>query len=356
MKKVIIKLVVITLTTQLGYSQAVSPKHSNEFLSIGVGARGLGMSGTQVANVNDVTSGYWNPAGLSQIENKYEFSLMHAEYFAGIAKYDYAAFATAIDTSSHLAISVIRFAVDDIPDTRFLYDANGAIDYNNIRFFSSADYAFIFSYARKMGFLPGLNMGANFKVVHRSVGNFANAWGFGLDVGAQLERNGWEFGVMLRDITGTFNAWSHNSELVIDVYTQTGNEIPENSIEITLPKAILGVSRHFKIKEKFGLLASTDLVFSFDGRRNVILKSDFASMDLNVGMELDYQEIAFLRLGLGNIQDVKDFDGSTYTSFQPNAGIGVKINNVMIDYALTDIGDQSESLYSHVFSLKVGLD
>ena len=356
MKKVLIHLTVLIVTIQIVYSQAVSPKFSNEFLSIGVGARGLGMSGTQVANVKDVTSGYWNPAGLSGIESKYEFALMHAEYFAGIAKYDYAAFATAIDTSSHLAISVIRFAVDDIPDTRFLYNANGAIDYNNIRFFSSADYAFIFSYAREMGFLPGLNMGANFKVVHRNAGDFANAWGFGLDVGAQLERNGWQFGVMLRDITGTFNAWSHNSELVFDIFTQTGNEIPENSIEITLPKAILGVSRYFQIKEKFGLLASTDLVFSFDGRRNVILKSDFASMDLNAGMELNYREIVYFRLGVGNIQEVKDFDESTYTSFQPNSGLGVKINNVMIDYALTDIGDQSESLYSHVFSLKVGLN
>ena len=356
MKKVLLNLFVFAVTTQLAYSQAVSPKYSNEFLSIGVGARALGMSGTQVANVRDVTAGYWNPAGLSGIENKYEFSLMHAEYFAGIAKYDYAAFATAIDTSSHFAVSVIRFAVDDIPDTRFLYDANGAIDYNNIRFFSSADYAFIFSYAKEMGFFKGLNMGANFKVVHRNAGEFANAWGFGLDVGAQLERNGWQFGVMLRDITGTFNAWSHNSDLVFDIYTQTGNEIPENSIEITLPKAILGVSRYFQVREKFGLLAATDLVFSFDGRRNVLLKSDFASMDVNVGMELNYLKIVYFRLGVGNIQEVKDFDESTYTSFQPNSGIGVRINNVMIDYALTDIGDQSESLYSHVFSLKVGLD
>ncbi|MDN5215439.1 PorV/PorQ family protein [Fulvivirgaceae bacterium BMA12] len=356
MKKVLIKLIVFTVTTQLGYSQAVSPKYSNEFLSIGVGARGLGMSGSQAANVQDVTAGYWNPAGLSGIKNKYEFSLMHAEYFAGIAKYDYAGFATAIDTSSHLGISLIRFAVDDIPDTRFLYNANGAIDYNNIRFFSSADYAFIFSYARRVNFLPGLRIGANFKIVHRSVGNFANAWGFGLDVGAQLQLKQWQFGVMVRDITGTFNAWTHNSELVFDIYTQTGNEIPENSIEITLPKAIFGVSRYFKVKEKFGILASTDMVLSFDGRRNVILKSDFASMDLNVGMEFDYLKTVFFRLGIGNIQEVKDFDESTYTSFQPNAGIGVKINKVIIDYALTDIGDQSESLYSHVFSIKLGLD
>ncbi len=356
MKKVIFILLISCVISPIAYSQAVSPKYSNEFLSIGVGARALAMSNTQVANVNDVTAGYWNPAGLLSIDQKYEFSLMHAEYFAGIAKYDYAGFATKIDTSSFIGFSVLRFAVDDIPDTRFLYDANGAIDYNNIRFFSAADYAFIFSYARKLKALGGVNLGANFKVVHRNVGNFANAWGFGLDVGAKLERNGWQFGLMLRDITGTFNAWTHNPELVVDIYTQTGNDIPDNSIEITLPKAILGVSRYFKLKEKLGILSSADIIFSFDGKRNVLIKSDFASIDANVGLEVDYNQIVFLRLGIGNIQEVKDFDESTYTSFQPNAGVGFRINNIMIDYALTDIGDQSESLYSNVFSIKVGLN
>lgn len=356
MKKVILILLNICVISFYGYTQAVSPKYSNEFLSVGVGARALAMSNSQVANVNDVTAGYWNPAGLLSINGKYEFSLMHAEYFAGIAKYDYAGFATRIDTSSFLGFSVLRFAVDDIPDTRFLYDANGAIDYNNIRFFSAADYAFIFSYARRIPVLSGIEVGANFKVIHRNVGNFANAWGFGLDLGAKLERNDWQFGLMLRDITGTFNAWTHNPELVIDVYTQTGNEIPNNSVEITLPKAILGVSRYFRIKEKFGLLSSADIVFSFDGKRNVLIKSDFASIDANMGLEFDYNQIVFLRLGMGNIQEVKDFDESTYTSFQPNAGVGFKVNNVTIDYALTDIGDQSESLYSNVFTIKVSLD
>lgn len=338
------------------FSQTIAPKFSNEFLSIGVGARALGMSNAQVSNVSDVTSGYWNPAGLLNLSNKYEFSLMHAEYFAGIAKYDYAAFATQVDTSSNLAISVIRFAVDDIPDTRFLYNANGTIDYGNIRFFSAADYAFIFSYARKTKLLPGLKLGANFKVVHRAVGDFANAWGFGLDAGAQIKIKNWQFGLMLRDITGTFNAWSHNSELVNDIYTQTRNEIPENSLEITLPKAILGVSRYFQLKEKVGLLTAADIVMSFDGKRNVLIKSNLVSIDPNIGVELNYLHKAFLRFGVGNVQQVKDFDGGTFTSFQPNFGIGIKLDKVMIDYALTDIGDQSESLYSNVFSIKVSLD
>jgi len=337
-------------------AQDQTPKYSNEFLSIGVGARGLAMSNSLTAVVDDATAGYWNPAGLLEIENQYSFGLMHAEYFAGIAKYDFAGFATPIDSSSALGVSVIRFGVDDIPDTRFLYDANGAINYDRIRFFSAADYAFILSYARKVDFLKGLKLGANFKVVHRVAGSFAKAWGFGLDAGAQLDYKKWKLGLMVRDITGTFNAWSHNTDLVIDVYTQTGNEIPQNSVEITLPKAILGAARYFPIKSKFGLLASMDVIFSFDGKRNVLLKSDFASMDASLGLEANYKKTVYLRVGAGQVQEVKDFDESTYTTFQPNFGLGVVVKGVTIDYALTDIGDQSESLYSHVFSIKAGFD
>lgn len=338
------------------FSQTNAPKYSNEFLSIGVGARGLAMSGTQVANTNDVTSAYWNPAGLVNSSSDYEFALMHAEYFAGIAKYDYLGFTTPIDSLSNLGISVIRFGIDDIPDTRFLYDANGALNYDNIRFFSAADYAFLLSYARKLPFFKGLNVGANFKIVHRKAGNFANAWGFGLDVGAQLDIRKWKLGLMISDVTGTFNAWTHNSELVIDVFTQTGNEIPDNSVEITLPKATMGIARYLPIKSKFGVLLAFDATFSFDGRRNVLVGSDFASIDPSLGVELDYEKTIFVRFGAGDVQQVKDFDESTYSTFQPNFGIGFNIKRVSIDYALTDIGDQSEALYSHVFSIKASLD
>ena len=168
------------------FGQTTAPKYSNEFMNIGAGAAALGMANTSVSFVDDVTAGYWNPAGLTKLKTKYEGSLMHSEYFAGIAKYDYVAIALKLDTSSTLAVSVVRFGVDNIPDTRFLYDANGSINYNNIRSFSVADYGGLISYARKNVLIKNLNLGANFKIIRRQVGQFANAWGFGLDVGAHL--------------------------------------------------------------------------------------------------------------------------------------------------------------------------
>ncbi len=337
-------------------AQVSAPKYSNEFLSIGVGARSLGMSNSVTSNVSDGTAAYWNPAGLLKIQDKYEVTLMHSEYFAGIANYDFIGFAMPIDTVSHLSFSVIRFGIDDIPDTRFLYDANGAINYDNIRFFSAADYAFIFSYARKLHALGGIRVGGNFKVVHRKVGEFASAWGFGLDVSAQKTLGNWELGLMLRDITGTFNAWTHNADLVEDVYALTGNVIPVSSLEVTLPRAIFGVTRNFSFGSKMGLLASLDVEMTFDGKRNVALKTDFVSIAPMVGFELDYSNIAFIRLGAGKFQKVKDFNSVEMTSWQPNFGIGVKVSALRVDYAMTDFSDNAEALYSHVFSLSIGLN
>lgn len=343
------------LISQLGHGQDNTPKFSNEFLAIGVGARALGMSNAQVSQVSDVTSGFWNPSGLVNIKDKYEGSLMHAEYFAGIAKFDYAAFATPIDSSNFLAISVIRFAIDDIPDTRFLYDANGRLNYDNIRFFSAADYAFMFSYAHRPKILKNLSLGGSLKIINRNVGNFANAWGFGLDVGAQLNLKKWRFGLMLRDITGTFNAWAHNTELVADIFTQTGNAIPKNSIEVTLPRAIIGISRMVRVN-KFGLLAAIDADLTFDGKRNVPIRTNLLSIDPHLGLEFDYKQLIFLRFGVGQFQQIKDFDNTQSWTYQPNFGLGIKLNNIQIDYALADIGDRAESPYSHIFSIKAAFN
>ncbi|GHE64831.1 MAG: hypothetical protein VYB44_06540 [Bacteroidota bacterium] len=347
-----------------------SPKYSNEFLSIGVGARALAMSNAMTSVSDDVTAVYWNPAALTDIEYRYQFSFQHAAYFAGVANYDYLGAAMAIDTDSHMGMAIIRLGIDDIPDTRLLFDDQGRIDYSRINFFSAADLAFVFSYARGVSFISGenfvegggLTFGINAKIVRRRIGDFATAWGFGLDASAKYRVDDWNFGLMLRDISTTFNTWTINKEALRPVFNQTNNDIPGNSTEITLPKAIVGASRSFRINDKIDVLTSADMVFTFDGRRNVLVKSRLASIDPQVGAEFDYENKFFLRMGIGNFQRVKDFSRgdqpseSTFWSFQPNMGIGVVLEEFTIDYALTDIGNVAESPYSHVFSILYSLE
>lgn len=337
-------------------AQISAPKYSNEFLQIGVGARAAAMGGAQSAIVSDVTAAYWNPAGLMNGPDKPEIALMHSEYFAGIAKYDYAAFGMPIKSGGRFAASFIRLGIDNIPNTLNLIDANGNINYNNIEEFSVADAALILSYAKAAKFLPGLNLGANAKIINRRIGNFANAWGFGFDIGGQYTYKRLRIGLMVSDVSSTFNAWSFNTAAFSDAFILTGNVIPENSIEVTLPSARLGFAYQFFPDKKFGILASLDNGIFMDGQRNVLASAGRFSWDPYAGTEVNYKKKLFLRFGYKNLQrELNDKDKRVFTVF-PMAGMGVVIKNIHLDYALTNIGNFSQVLYSHVFSLRVLID
>ena len=263
-----------------------------------------------------------------------------------------------MNEESALGFSFIRFGVDDIPNTTALIDQNGVVNYDRITTFSSADYAFLTSYAKS--FQDGrLRVGGSAKVIYRSVGDMARAWGFGVDVGAQYNVGKWRFGAIGRDVTSTYNSWSFSlDEQTLTVFDTTGNDIPENGLEITLPRLVLGVGRQFSIKNKVFILAEANADITTDGRRNVLVSGEPFSIDPNLGLEISYLNIFHVRGGLGNFQRIKAEIGNYYEyTFQPNVGVGVRIKDVLsIDYALTDIGDQSVALYSNVFSLTVHIN
>lgn len=336
-------------------SAQTTRKYSNEFMNIGVDAAALGMANAVTASTHDVNSGYWNPAGLLNMEQDGQVALMHASYFANIAQYDYAAYAKPIDDRSAWGISLIRFGVDDILNTTELIDDQGNIDYNRISKFSTADYGFTFSYARKLP-LDGLQYGVNAKVIRRVIGKFANSWGFGVDVGFKFEKNNWDIGLMLRDITTTYNIWNIDEDEYAKVQNAVegqNQDLPE-STEITLPKAQFGVSRKFEYDHDYTFLPAVNLNMEFY-RTNDIIASDIVSVAPAVGFEFGYTDLVFLRTGFGNFQNITQLDNTKKLSFQPNVGLGFKYKGIEVDYALTDLGNQSAALYSNIFSLKVDL-
>ena len=353
-------LIAICLTTSV---TAQFRKYSNEFLNIGAGARGLAMGSSQVASVNDGTAGYWNPAGLTGVKDHPNANLMHAEYFAGIGKYDYLSLAIPLANNKRtIGVSALRFAVDDIMNTLFLVEPDGTINYNNIQAFSSADYGFLFSFAQKLKESTNKNIdfGVNAKVIHRSVGKFAKAWGFGIDAGLQIKTGKWKFGFAGRDITSTFNAWTFNfTEKEKEALYLTNNEIPVKSTEMTAPRLVMGAAREFKLGKKLGLLAEANFDVTFDGQRNTLVSADPVSIDPKIGVELDVNDVFFLRGGINNFQKALA-DGDTLNQkkvwiYQPSVGAGFRIQNVRIDYAFTNLANQSNPLFTHVFSLAFDL-
>ena len=321
------------------------------------------MGSAQISSVTDGTAGYWNPAGLVGVKDHPNLNLMHSEYFAGIGKYDYASIALPMANNKRtLGISALRFAVDDIMNTLFLVEPDGSINYNNIQAFSSADYAFIFSFAQKLkeSGKKNIQFGVNAKVIHRSVGKFAKAWGFGLDAGLQIFQGRWKFGVVGRDLTTTFNAWSFSfTEKEKEVLYLTKNDIPVKSTELTAPRLILGVARDFKLGRKSTLLAEANIDLTFDGQRNTVISAPGFSGDPKLGLECNFNNVFFLRAGINNFQRALA-DGDTLNQkrvwiYQPSAGAGFRIQNVTIDYAFTNLANQSNPLFTHVFSLKLDM-
>ena len=338
-------------------------KYSNEFLNIGAGARGLAMGSAQYASADDVTSGYWNPAGLTGVKDNNQAILMHADYFAGIAKYDYASLALPVQQNKRtLGFSLLRFAVDDIPNTLFLVEPDGSLNYNNIQSFSSADYAFLFSFAQQMKETEKMKMsfGANAKIIYRKVGSFASAWGFGLDAGLRLQGKNWQAGIVAKDITTTFNAWSFNfTEREKEVLYLTQNEIPVKSTELTAPRLSIGGAYKFNIGKSIRMLTEASLDLTFDGKRNTIVSSSFMNIDPHLGLEASFKDVFFVRGGISNFQqalaDADTLNQKKVWIFQPSIGAGFKMKNVHIDYAFTNLANQNNPLYTHVFSLKLDL-
>lgn len=331
-------------------------KYSNEFLTLGVGARAHGMGGAVVASVSDLSASYWNPAGMTSISSIAQFHGMHAEWFAGIAQYDQLSFGKKLNAehNSFGSISLIRMGIDNIPNTLRLIGPDGSINYDRITTFSAADYAAFVSYARKLG-KGNWYGGGSVKIIHRSIGHFGKAWGFGADVGVQYRKNNIAFAFMGRDLTTTFNNWSFSlSDEEKQIFTQTGNEIPVSTLEQTLPAFILAGAYKLGIGQKNSLLFELDLEVTTDGKRNTLISTESISMGPKLGTEFDLNNRIFLRAGVSNFQKIKDVIDPQQTDwkFQPNAGIGLRLGRLQIDYAFTNIGDVSGSqLYSHIFGL-----
>ncbi len=360
-KKFIPVLIFITIT--LNFVSAQGRKFVNEYLNLGVGARSLAMMGAVSANTNDITAGYWNPAGLLDVESQFQISAMHSEWNAGIVKYDYIGVGKRFgeENKSFGSVTLLRTGIDNIPNTLNIVTPEGNIDYDKISEFSSANYAAIVSYATKM--FGGVDLGANTKILYRQIGSFAHAWGFGFDIGAKFSLDNVRIGLMAKDITSTFTAWSFNfSEKEKQIFAQTGNDIPISSVEYALPRVIAGVAYQNSFSfgrdsSMFTYLLEFDINISGDGQRHALISSNFVNISPAFGVEFGILDKVFLRGGFGNVQRVVNDITGTDDSLegQPNVGVGLKFGRLRIDYALTNVGNLSSTLYSHVFSLSLDL-
>jgi hypothetical protein len=297
-------------------AQTVISKYAGEFMAIGVGGRPLGMGGAYVAVANDVTAGYYNPAGLARI-NYPEISLMHDARFGNLENYDYVGVAIPFHTDMSFGLSIMRLAIDGIPDTRnALWDISGSgyldginrLDYSKITEFSNQDWAFYLTFAKKQS--EDFFYGANVKIIRRTIGEYS-AWGVGFDAGAlysPIEKL--YLGANLQDITTTMVAWSTGRNELVSPTAKVGGAYEINFLSGVITPAL-------------------DLDIRFENRKFAsIFHVGPISFDTHVGFEYNFKNIFAVRAGYN---DVKQF----------TIGAGVKLPKLNIDYSFARFSGSS---------------
>ena len=327
-------------------------KYGADFLSGGVGGRALGMGGTHVGITRDVSAVYWNSAGLDGLEYP-QISYMHAERFAGIISFDYAGAAFPVSEKSTIGITAIRSGVDDIPNTLNAWDVERNQPKPNpenfIERFSAADYGFFISYARSLA--DGLTIGLTGKLVRRTIGDFADAWGYSFDAGIQYVAGRLILGANVQDVSTMLQTWSINrSELA--PLEDIKQEIPEGGTFLVLPVARLGAGYLVQMGLSRLILAA-DLDVAFDGQQAYVLNAGDVSFHPRIGGEFTFKEVVSLRAGVSRVLVNSDF-GIDVT---PTVGAGLRLNQIFLDYGFGDFAGISSDLgFSHRISARLVLE
>lgn len=334
-KAIIIKLLLWSIFLINPFqAQTKISKYAGEFLTLGAGAQARALGGANVALVNDVTAGYWNPAALVNV-NYPQFALVHEEHFGSLVNYNYAGIAIPYKKDMSFSFNVIRLSIDGIPDTRkALYDKNGdgiidinidGVDYSKITEFNNTDWAFFFSFAKRIS--EEFSWGASVKLIRRDLAEYS-ATGIGFDIGAVYKATErLTLGANIQDVTTTLVAWD------------TGRN------ELISPTVKLGGA--YLLHVPGGTLTPVfDMDIRFEDRK---FASNFnigpVSFDLHSGMEYQYKNIFAVRAGYSDVK-------------QLTLGAGLKFPKLNIDYSFarfTDSGDERLE-DSHRISLMFSLD
>lgn len=162
-----------------------------EFLTIPVGARGIAMGSAYSAVADDISSIWWNPAGLGFLQNQ-ELMLTVVDYTLDLT-YSYGAFASPVGDGA-LVIGGF-FGYLDVPDIEITTVSSPEGTGN---FYNAYDFQMGGSIAYNLSdrFIGGLNV----KYIHQDMWNNMGGSAFGIDAGVVYHTE-----VADRDIKFSFN-------------------------------------------------------------------------------------------------------------------------------------------------------
>jgi len=300
-----------------------------------------------VAISEDATAGYWNPAGLNEIQSPV-VAAMHETRFNGTVNYNYGALAIPLDPRSTAAISVMHLGISDIPDTRSALvdlnhngqlDADDYLDYNKVSRFGNYDWVAVLSYAKKIATAGGvmspqqniqgydLSWGVNAKLIYRRLDPQTTGTGIGFDVAMRYKPSGAiTLAGVVQDITTTLLSYS------------TGTK------ELVSPTLKLGGSYLWTLDSagNHRILPTADIDLRFESRTGQVAAGPI-SADFHEGIEYSFKNLFALRAGYNDMQ-------------MWSAGAGVSIGKLHVDYAYLAANGLDQLGSTHRVSLVFLLD
>jgi len=293
-KKYILLILLLAFQVTSGRSASDPGTTGANFLKIGIGTRAVGMGEAQVAVCDDVTSVFWNPAGLGRMPGQ-EASFIYSLLLESM-KLQYFGYAYPFPAIGTFAGSIAYLSIDGIQGYT-AYDEKR----ENVRAYSLLG---VLSYAKELPY--HISGGVNFKFIQEKLEEESSSV-VGVDigiigsVGKWLEVNG------LEGLTLGLNLQNIGSKMKF--------EKEEGRLPLNL-KFGVGLK-----SEVFG----DPLTIAIDG--NLPNDNEFYG---SFGIEYWVRDLIGLRVGYKSGQDI-----GSGISF----GGGIKVNVFQLDYALVHFGE-----------------
>ena len=189
----------------LSFSENGGSTTGTQFLQIPTGVRGAGMGGMFTAVADDVSTTYWNSAGLAQLGN-IEINLLHVDYFSSV-DYEFAGAALPIRPGGTLGLGAVFDFVPSFNST----DNPGAVPG------SASDLTIDLGYGQSFG--DHLSLGIGGKFISSSLLTYS-ATGGAMDAGLLLytKERDWTLGLSVQNLgfLSEFSQYSYQGSLPTD--------------------------------------------------------------------------------------------------------------------------------------------
>jgi len=309
-----------------------------QFLKIGVGAGSLGMAGASVGLVNDVSSMYWNPAGLAEV-NSISVLASYTDWFVDL-KHQYFGIVLPVSDDHKFGVSAAILTMGEMEITTE-QQPKGTGD-----FFEASDVMVGLTYSARL--VDFFSFGISVKYITQNIYN-ETASALAVDIGTNLKTGykGIKVGMALTNFGTAMTLAGRDLQ-------KTYDPNPNNATNVGIASNLKTESWELPVNFRVGIgwdLMGTGDVMMYDQTHSIKIGIDGnhpndGPENASIGIEYKWQNLIALRSGYYFNDDVRKLSLGFGLNWEvPQSFV------IGVDYAYADL-DRLGAVHS--ISLKVG--